>query len=160
MGQCAFCRLNRENNPSVFWTNNVLWYALFSAYPLAPGHAMLVTVRHVKSYLELDFDEQAEFFNSLEAVSEELKEKDLEQVYRRMLEKPIDKMSESKCRRMLLHPGLKRMPDGYSHYVSDGNIPGRAIDHLQWHIIPRFRGDVKDSHGDISYLINRMESSY
>lgn len=44
-------------------------------------------------------------------------------------------------------------PDGFTIGVNDGHAAGRSIDHLHIHIIPRYRGDVKDPRGGIRQVV-------
>lgn len=47
----------------------------------------------------------------------------------------------------------KYSPDAYNIGVNEGEAAGRTIHHLHIHIIPRYRGDVKNPHGGVRNII-------
>ena len=47
----------------------------------------------------------------------------------------------------------KYKPDGYNLGVNDGEAAGRTINHLHIHLIPRYKGDVKNPRGGIRHII-------
>lgn len=40
--------------------------------------------------------------------------------------------------------------------MNDGKAAGRTVDHLHWHIIPRYDGDMIDPRGGVRYVIPEM----
>jgi diadenosine tetraphosphate (Ap4A) HIT family hydrolase len=54
------------------------------------------------------------------------------------------------------HPRINTKPDGYNHGLNDGRAAGRTVDHLHWHIIPRYDGDMADPRGGVRYVIPEM----
>ena len=47
----------------------------------------------------------------------------------------------------------KFKPDAYNIGINDGEEAGRTIHHLHVHIIPRYKGDVKNPRGGIRNII-------
>ena len=60
------------------------------------------------------------------------------------------------CQRALSHHCLGTKPDGHNHGVNDGAAAGQTVDHLHWHIIPRYNGDMVDPRGGVRYVIPEM----
>ena len=44
-------------------------------------------------------------------------------------------------------------PDAYNFGVNEGREAGRSIDHLHFHLIPRYRGDVENPQGGVRHII-------
>lgn len=49
-------------------------------------------------------------------------------------------------------------PDGYNMGMNLGEAAGQTIDHLHWHVIPRYTGDVSDPEGGIRGVIPEKQS--
>lgn len=47
----------------------------------------------------------------------------------------------------------KFKPDAYNIGINDGKESGRTINHLHVHIIPRYKGDVKNPKGGVRNII-------
>lgn len=47
----------------------------------------------------------------------------------------------------------KYHPDGYNIGINEGEAAGRTIHHLHIHIIPRYKGDVKNPRGGVRHII-------
>ena len=60
-GSCPFC----SPDPDRVFHEGDLVFALWDAYPLNPGHALIVPRRHVKSWFEATPEEQAEILRTL-----------------------------------------------------------------------------------------------
>ena len=63
-GHCAFCGVEHGRNA---WSSP-LAIALWDAYPISLGHALIVPRRHAASWSELTADEKAELTVGVEAV--------------------------------------------------------------------------------------------
>ena len=44
-------------------------------------------------------------------------------------------------------------PDGYNIGTNSGECAGQTVPHLHIHVIPRYKGDVKDPRGGIRWVI-------
>lgn len=49
-------------------------------------------------------------------------------------------------------------PDGFNIGLNDGTAAGQTIEHLHWHIIPRYHGDVPDPEGGVRGVIPDRQS--
>ncbi len=47
----------------------------------------------------------------------------------------------------------KYSPDGFNIGLNEKEAAGQSIDHLHWHLIPRYSGDVKDPLGGVRGVI-------
>ncbi len=44
-------------------------------------------------------------------------------------------------------------PDGTNIGINNGRAAGQTIDHLHWHVIPRYEGDIEDPTGGVRGVI-------
>lgn len=69
MEQCIFCR----EQTLIHETD--LTYVTYDSYPASPGHALIITKRHVPNYFDCSQEEVIELWQSVE-VAKQLVEKD------------------------------------------------------------------------------------
>ena len=43
-------------------------------------------------------------------------------------------------------------PDGFNIGINDGSAAGQTVPHLHIHLIPRFKGDIKDPRGGVRWI--------
>ena len=115
---CAFCgdladrKILASNEKSV---------AFPDAYPLGPGHTLVVPRRHEADYFALSPHEQSAIWQLVGEV------------------------------RWLL--AKAHNPDGFNVGINVGEGGGQTIFHAHIHVIPRFKGDVKDPRGGIRWVL-------
>ena len=65
---CVFCEIARSREPDearhVLWTGK-LTTALLNAYPYNPGHVMVLPIRHVRDFDELEPEEASELWEGV-----------------------------------------------------------------------------------------------
>lgn len=132
------------------------FYAMFDSFPVSPGHMLIVPKRHVVKISNLKKDEWNGLKKAIKNVVKLIEKANLKVVYQKKLKDPLSETSVWFCRKAISHPGINTKPDAYNHGVNDGRVAGRTVDHLHWHIIPRYEGDVIDPRGGIRYVIPKM----
>jgi diadenosine tetraphosphate (Ap4A) HIT family hydrolase len=50
----------------------------------------------------------------------------------------------------------KYNPDGYNIGINEGEAAGRTVHHLHIHLIPRYKGDIKNPNGGVRNIIPGM----
>ena len=77
----------------------------------------------------------------------------LTKVYEAKIKQALDKHSVKFCREALDCWDAVCLPDGYNMGLNEGRAAGRTVDHLHWHIISRYKGDVADPIGGVRHVI-------
>jgi diadenosine tetraphosphate (Ap4A) HIT family hydrolase len=151
MEGCLFCDIANEPAKQIY--GNRLFYAQFDKFPITPGHAEVISMRHVVSIRDLTDEEWTNLKYSLETTVRLIESTDLKELYEGFLENPENDKSAWLCREMLNKPFIGDLPDAYNFGNNDGEAAGRTIHHLHIHVIPRYFGDVPDPRGGIRYII-------
>jgi diadenosine tetraphosphate (Ap4A) HIT family hydrolase len=154
MNECLFCEIYKERKNIIY--EDRLFYAQFDIYPVSPGHAEVIPIRHVVSLLDLTEEEWMCLKASISNVIKIIEKTDLKGLYKKFVQNPLNEKSKQFCIKMLEHIGLGKKPDGYNIGVNEGEAAGRTINHLHIHIIPRYFGDVEDYVGGIRHIIPGM----
>ncbi len=149
MSICKFCEIY-QNQEGIFYKNR-LFFAQFDRFPVSPGHAEIIPIRHTASFFDLGMQEVYFMFKAALDVKKIIESTDLNEVYRGMLKRPLNDQSQYFCHKALRHRPTK--PDGYNIGINEGRAAGRTIDHLHIHIIPRYIGDVQDPIGGVRNVI-------
>lgn len=152
--ECVFCKLSK-NEAMKIWEDE-FFYAMFDSFPVSPGHALIIPKRHTAKISNLKKDEWDGLRKTIKNVIKLIEKTDLKAVYQKMLKNPLSETSVWFCRKAISHPRINTKPDAYNHGVNDGRATGRTVDHLHWHIIPRYKGDVIDPRGGVRYTIPEM----
>ena len=152
--KCLFCDWGKSDEGNI-WGND-LFISRLDSYPASPGHALIIPRRHVVDIGSLSTEEWALLQQSIKDVIGVITRTDLKKVYSDILQNPPSDISAWFCREALAHPRINTTPDAYNHGVNDGRAAGRTVDHLHWHIIPRFTGDMPDPRGGVRYVIPDM----
>ena len=152
--QCFFCKIQHDDN-AVLYENSLLFLVL-DGFPVSPGHGLLVPKRHVANLSDVTADEWRTYYLSIQESIKAIELTDLKAIYTAFFEKATSDIGKWFNRRALEHPHLGMKPDAHNHGLNDGTAAGRTVDHLHWHIIPRYAGDMADPRGGIRYVIPEM----
>ncbi|MBI4406841.1 HIT family protein, partial [Candidatus Micrarchaeota archaeon] len=72
MTPCIFCQESVRKNA---FFENEYFYSVFDIHPVAPGHALVITKRHVENVFELTKDESALLSEALQKTRKKIEEK-------------------------------------------------------------------------------------
>lgn len=110
--------------PESAWiASNAHAFAVFDAFPVSPGHALVVPRRLVATWFDASPDEQRAL---------------------------MDLVAEVKTH---LETTLIPRPDGWNIGINVGAAGGQTVFHLHVHLIPRFMGDMSDPRGGVRHVI-------
>lgn len=152
--KCVFC--DREPiRQRIIWEDD-LFYSLFDAYPVSPGHCLVIPKRHVIDALGMSNQESSQIFAVISEVMALIKQTDLKEVYLDILKNPPSETAIWFLQKALANPNINGLPDGYNFGINDGRAAGRTVDHLHLHILPRFDGDVDNPLGGVRFVIPEM----
>jgi len=115
---CEFCGMDAQEEAFI---SNEYFFAKWDKYPVSPGHAIIISKRHICFLAELRPMEATALFRLLKKSRKIIKDK--------------------------YHPG------GFNFGVNEGSTAGQTIFHLHIHLIPRYKGDVKDPRGGVRNVI-------
>ena len=122
---CPFCSPDSRRVLS----ESLLTRTLLDAFPVSPGHALVVPKRHIASAFEATNEEMAEIWAALRKTAEALTME-----------------SSDRCPK----------PDGFNIGVNCGPAAGQTVMHLHWHLIPRYAGDQPDARGGIRRIFPEL----
>jgi diadenosine tetraphosphate (Ap4A) HIT family hydrolase len=114
---CPFCEPPADR---VFLQHDQV-VGLWDAFPVSPGHALLVPRRHFPTWFDATVAEQVALVHAITNA-------------KAVIEK-------------------HHQPDGYNIGINCGAAAGQTVFHLHVHLIPRFRGDVRDPRGGVRHVI-------
>lgn len=154
MQTCFFCEAPRQKD-RILWENDLL-YCMLDNFPVSPGHGLLIPKRHVQDLAGLQDEEWVSYKAAIQESISVIEATDLRVLYQRFIEEAPNEVSVWFCRHALEHPRINTKPDAYNHGLNDGRAAGRTVDHLHWHIIPRFDGDMEDPRGGVRYVIPEL----
>jgi len=92
-------------------------------FPISPGHTLIVPKRAVECFMLLGKDERDELIWMVDWVMGDL------------------------------DVSLPIRPDGFNVGFNEGHAAGQTMLQFHCHVIPRYRGDVKDPRGGIRHVI-------
>lgn len=120
--RCPFCTLPPER--IVLQNSHAI--AIRDAYPVSPGHTLVIPKRHIASFFETTAEEKQDLFD--------------------LVDKGV---------RALLQSQKESDPfiEGWNIGINDGATAGQTVPHLHIHLIPRYQGDVADPRGGVRWVI-------
>ena len=142
-----------KGEPPVF--DSGMFLCRLDIHPMSPGHALVIPKRHVMRLSELRTNEWQELRGAIIRAMKVPPQK-WEVLYRRLRNRQITKNSVWFIDRALAQPRSGTLPDGFNHIVNEGEAAGQTVQHLHWHIIPRYVGDVADPKGGGRYVIPEL----
>lgn len=128
MTPCPFC----NPDTSKILLSNAHALAISDAYPVSPGHALIVPRRHIASFFETTREEQIAMFDLVGQVRSKLLNP----------YQPTIAKEESVS-----------IPDGFNIGINDGTVAGQTVMHLHIHLIPRYSGDSSDPRGGVRWIM-------
>lgn len=117
---CSFCEILHEGQAKLTYESKHL-VGFEDAYPVNPGHSLIVPRDHLTGFDELPEEWGEELLIAVKTVMESIDQ--------------------------------KHDPDGYNIGMNLREAAGQTIDHLHWHVIPRYTGDVSEPEGGIRGVI-------
>jgi len=117
--ECSFCTLPSER---LLFRNDAA-VVVRDAYPVTPGHTLVIPLRHVAS-----------FFDATPSEREALLALPLLDQAKHQLQAAFG-------------------PAGYNIGINDGAAGGQTIGHLHLHLMPRYPGDRLDPRGGVRWII-------
>ncbi|MEK9206983.1 MAG: HIT family protein [Patescibacteria group bacterium] len=154
MKDCSFCKMFNERK-YIHYEDSLFW-GMFDFNPVSPGHILIIPKRHVINLGSLSKDEWDRLQRSIRDIIHLIETTDLKQIYQSIIDLHVSDNSVWFATQALNNPNINKKPDAYNHGINDGKAAGRTVDHLHWHIIPRFEGDMDDPRGGVRYVIPKM----
>jgi histidine triad (HIT) family protein len=154
--QCFFCKINKKTK-ELFWQNKY-FKAFFDAYPVTPGHFLIVPQRHIVNFEELNTDEWSALKDFILKSKEIALKQNLSMIYQNIIDNHISDESVNFCRKALQSLKNNQHIDAYNYGINDGRAAGRTIDHLHIHVIPRYKGDVINPTGGVRGVIPQKQN--
>ena len=151
---CTFCKIYKSKQGVIY--EDEYFFAQFDKFPITPGHTEVIPKRHIASLFELSKKEWSHLYTAIKETINVIEDTDVEKQYNNFIKNPLNEKSVIFCEKMLKHNFLTKKPDAYNIGINEGEVAGRTISHLHIHIIPRFKGDVKNPIGGIRNIIPGM----
>ena len=120
---CVFCQLPEER---ILYSNPYAM-AVRDAYPVSPGHTLIIPKRHVASFFDVTAEERNAMFALLDRVKHEFS---------------IGQTAD-----------VEQIPDAYNIGINDGPAAGQTVPHLHIHLIPRYQDDLVDPRGGVRWVL-------
>ena len=156
MEQKPWCFCDRKSFEDRIFKEDEFFYCLFDYVPVSPGHVLIAPKKHLVSILDMEPQMWIKLCEEIVESIEIIERTDLKKVYQDMLARKLGENTEWFLQKAINHPRINTKPDAYNHGINDGRAAGRTVDHLHWHIIPRYDGDMKDPLGGVRHVIPEM----
>lgn len=148
MQDCLFCNPSEDD---IFY-GTTTFYAMFDRFPVTPGAFLLIPREHTESIIDLSQEDAATIPEIIKEATEAMRKLDLNEIYTKFCENPINEKSLQFCKEALNHPNINKKMTQFNWGGNDGEAAGRTIHHLHIHIYPRYKNDCKDPRGGIRHM--------
>ncbi|HSW80698.1 MAG TPA: HIT family protein [Candidatus Saccharimonadales bacterium] len=152
MTNCSFCEEIQAKIPEIYFEDETNQFVgMWEINPVRPGHTLLIPKRHVRLLSDLNERELQSIAKAVVTLKQYIADTDLRSICDMMLKKPVGPKSTEFIAQAidLLKKMDNRPPDAFNDGLNDGEAAGQTKDHLHWHIIPRWSGDVQDPRGGV-----------
>ncbi|MCH8517348.1 MAG: HIT family protein [Cyclobacteriaceae bacterium] len=122
---------------------NEHFYILKDAFPVSPGHLLIVSKREVVDFFDLTVEEQTLLPETIREARRLIESRGLPQSG----ELPYNQSGDLPS----AQPDPK--PDGYNIGMNCGAAAGQTVMHFHCHVIPRYSGDTPNPRGGIRHCI-------
>jgi diadenosine tetraphosphate (Ap4A) HIT family hydrolase len=148
----VFTQIYNNQKENIIFEND-LFFSILDQAPVNPGHALIIPKREIVGILELYDEEWSNLYPTLKKVFKQIQKLALVNIYNSYLNNPISE----KAKRFILQ-SLKILEENneikdFNFGVNNGELAGRTVDHLHFHVIPRFQGDVENPLGGVRYVV-------
>lgn len=117
---CPFCQIPSER----IIAQNAHAFAIRDAFPVSPGHTLIIPQRHVGSFFDTTPEEKLALLDLIDVVGAGF-----------------------------IAPETVAKPDAYNIGINDGPAAGQTVPHLHIHLIPRYKNDVPDPRGGVRWVV-------
>ena len=148
--ECTFCKLKDSNEVIC---KSKYFYCLFDRYPVNPGHMLIISKRHVDSFFNLKPEEWKDLGKIIQIAKREIENTDLKNLYKNFVEKPINETSKLFCQKILRSKFMGTKPKGYNLGINLEEVGGQTINHVHFHLIPRYENDWLNPTGGVRNVI-------
>lgn len=152
--QCPFCQLPSER----IIAQNQHAFAIRDAYPVSPGHTLIIPRRHIASFFDTTPDERQALLELLDWAKADLEScpppaEQFNHIAEPIKEYCVRTETPRLYRVTNWNDPKNRKPHAYNIGINDGAAAGQTVPHLHIHLIPRYRGDVTDPRGGVRWVM-------
>jgi diadenosine tetraphosphate (Ap4A) HIT family hydrolase len=112
LNNCPFCNLPQDR----IQFENEHWVGVYDAYPVNPGHMLLITKEHLPDCSQLTYEQWSSLYYAIQLARQEL---------------------------------VEHFPNGWNIGINEGECAGQTINHVHFHVIPRYHGDCDNPRGGV-----------
>lgn len=156
VADCPFCQLAPER----IIAQNTHAFAILDAFPVSPGHTLVIPRRHVGSFFDTTQEEKLALLELLEVARAHfplpLHGRGCPEGAGEGSEPDAISPSPGAARHPLPRSGrglTEPAPDGWNIGINDAPAAGQTVPHLHIHLIPRYAGDVPDPRGGVRWVM-------